>query len=137
MSKFIKWTFGFVLVVLVAMGIIMPILASKMASAPAPVASEPDIAVLSAYASQPYTQMVEELGPPNDKTGYTIEKAPTKTWNHSELFSLYPKNDKNKDIQIMEVTWDAGDHHILACYHMVDGVNRCIVAKRIKKGMQF
>lgn len=85
----------------------------------------------------PYKTMYEELGAPVDKTGYTIANAPTKGWNHGELFSLYPKTKKNKDIQIMEVTWDSGEFTILACFHMVNGTNRCLVAKRIKKGIRF
>ena len=119
------------------MGILMPFLASKMASMSDVGGNDSNMTVLKKYAGQAYKQMVQELGAPVDKTGYTIEKAPTKGWNHSELFSLYAKDDKNKDIQIMEVAQDAGDHHIAACYHMVDGVNRCIVAKQIKKGIQF
>lgn len=95
-----------------------------------------DITILATYEGKAYMQMVKELGAPIDKTGYTIEKAPTKGWNH-EIFSLYPKNRKNKDVQIMEVTWNSGDYQIMACYHMVDGINRCIVAKRIKKGIKF
>jgi len=44
---------------------------------------------------------------------------------------------KNENIQIMEVIWDAGQYSIFACYHMVNGVNRCLVAKKIRKGVQY
>lgn len=81
--------------------------------------------------------MLKELGTPTDKTGYSIKNAPTKGWNHTELFSIYPKNEENKDIQIMEVTWSSTNTMTLACFHMVDGTNRCLVAKRIKKGTQY
>jgi hypothetical protein len=81
--------------------------------------------------------MYKELGAPEDKTGYTIANAPTKGWNHGELFSLYPKTEENKNIQIMEVTWDSGEFMIVACFHMINGTNRCLVAKRIEKGIRF
>ena len=81
--------------------------------------------------------MLKEFGAPVDKTGYTIENAPTKGWNHSELFSMYPKTEENKDIQIMEVTWGSSNILTLACFHMVDGTNRCLVAKRMKKGIRY
>lgn len=81
--------------------------------------------------------MVKELGPPIDKTGYTIKDAPTKSWNHNELFSKYPKTKENQNIQIMEATWDNDTHIIVACFHLVEKVNRCLVAKRIKKNIRF
>ena len=96
-----------------------------------------NIILLEKYNNKKYSEMIKELGPPSDKTGYTIKNAPTKTWNHSELFAKYPKIPKNENIQIMEVSWDEGDYVIFACYHMVDGENRCIVAKKIKKNIQF
>jgi len=98
---------------------------------------ENNIIVLKKYSNKPYAEMVEILGAPVDKTGYTIKNAPTKTWNHHELFSKYPKTSENENVQIMEVTWDDGAFMIIACFHMVDGENRCLVAKRIRKGIQF
>jgi hypothetical protein len=98
---------------------------------------ENNITVLKQYVNKPYTEMVNLLGPPADKTGYTIKNAPIKTWNHRELFSRYPKTSENEKVFIMEVTWDAGEFMIMACFHMVDGENRCLVAKRIKKGVKF
>ena len=95
------------------------------------------IVVLTNYHNKTYQEMHKELGAPSDKTGYTIANAPTKGWNHRALFFTYPKNDENKDIQIMETTWDLGDFAILACYHMVNGKNRCLLAKRIRKGVRF
>lgn len=100
-------------------------------------ADQSDIIVLKSCENATYPEMIEELGPPIDKTGYTIKNAPTKSWNHHELFSKYPKNIKNENIYILEVTWDADDYLIIACYHMVDGENRCLVAKKIKKNIQF
>jgi len=81
--------------------------------------------------------MYKNMGAPADKTSYTIENAPTKRWNHKELFAEYPQNEKNKNIQIMEVTWDAGGYQIFACYHMIKGKNLCLVAKRVKKEIKF
>lgn len=100
-------------------------------------AEQQDIVVLTNYVGKTYQEMYKELGAPADKTGYTIEHAPTKGWNHGELFSKYPKNEKNKDIQIMEVIWAAGDFNIYACYHMINERNVCLVAKRIKKDARF
>ena len=68
---------------------------------------------------------------------YTIENAPTKGWNHGALFFHYPKNEENGKVQIIEVSWDQGDFLMLACFHKVEGENRCLVAKRIKKGIRF
>ena len=96
-----------------------------------------DIMVLTKYTGKTYQEMYEELGAPTDKTGHTIENAPTKGWNHGELFSEYPKNEENRDVQIMEVTWDSGEYVILACFHEIEDRNRCLVAKRIKKGIKF
>ena len=96
-----------------------------------------DIFVLQQYTHDTYSDMLKELGSPVDKTGYTIRNAPTKSWNHHELFSKYPKIPKNDNIQIMEVIWDAGDSIIIACFHMVDRENRCLVAKKMKKNIQF
>jgi hypothetical protein len=96
-----------------------------------------NITVLTHCANVPYEKMYKELGAPEDKTGYTIANAPTKGWNHGELFSLYPKTEENKNIQIMEVTWDSGEFMIVACFHMINGTNRCLVAKRIEKGIRF
>ncbi len=96
-------------------------------------ADEQNTVILSKYVNKTYQEMLEELGAPVDKTGYTIEHAPTKGWNHSELFSKYPKTEENKNIQIMEVTWSTENEMTLACFHTVDGTNRCLVAKRMKK----
>ena len=93
---------------------------------------EKDIIILSKFTDKTYQDMLKILGSPVDKTGYTIENAPTKSWNHAELFSKYPKNPENSDVQIMEVIWDLGDFRILACFHMVNGENRCLVAKKVK-----
>lgn len=100
-------------------------------------ADQSDIIVLKSCENATYPEMIEELGLPIDKTGNTIKNAPTKSWNHHELFSKYPKNIENENIYILEVTWDADDYLIIACYHMVDGENRCLVAKKIKKNIQF
>gem|GEM_PF-3102856 len=102
-----------------------------------PAAPKWNIEVLSQYEGRSYSEMLKELGRPSDKTGYTIANAPTKSWNHAELFTRYPKTPANSDVQIMEVAWDAGDFMILACYHMVAGENRCLVAKRLRKGIKF
>ena len=96
-----------------------------------------DIIVLDEFNNELYTVMVDAFGPPADKTAYTIGNAPTKSWNHSELFSKYPKIPENKNIQIMEVIWDSGDFSIFACFHLVNGVNRCLVAKKVRKGIKF
>jgi hypothetical protein len=37
----------------------------------------------------------------------------------------------------MEVTWDDNEFLIFACFHIVDGENRCLVAKKIRKGLRF
>jgi len=100
-------------------------------------ADDKDIVILKKYNNKKYSEMIEELGPPSDKTGYTIKNAPTKSWNHSELFNQYPKIPRNENIQIMEVIWNVGDYVIFACYHMVNGDNRCLVAKKMKKNIQF
>jgi len=100
-------------------------------------AEENNIIVLDQYNNKTYSEMLEEFGSPIDKTGYTIKNAPTKSWNHHELFSKYPKIPENYNIHIMEVAWDTDDYLIVACYHMVDGENRCLVAKKMKKGIQF
>jgi hypothetical protein len=99
--------------------------------------STDNIIILEQYSNKTYTEMIELLGPPIDKTAYTIEHAPTKGWNHLELFSKYSKIPENYKIQIMEVTWNDGDYFILACFHMADGENRCLVSKRILKGVEF
>ena len=96
-----------------------------------------DIIVLDEFTNELYIEMVDVLGPPSDKTAYTIGNAPTKSWNHNELFSTYPKNAENKEVQILEVIWDSGEFSIFACFHMVNGVSRCLVAKRVRKGMMF
>ena len=96
-----------------------------------------DIVTLTNYIGKTYQEMLKELGTPADKTGYTIEHAPTKGWNHGELFSKYPKNEKNKNIQIMEVTWTTGDFSIHACYHIIKKQNVCFIAKRIKRDIKF
>jgi hypothetical protein len=96
-----------------------------------------DITVLSQYKDKTYSEMVELLGSPLNKTGYTIKNAPTKSWNHIELFSKYPQIPQNENVQIMEVTWDDNDFLILACFHTVEGKNRCLVAKRIRKNIKF
>lgn len=96
-----------------------------------------DIIILNKFTNKLYSEMIEALGPPVDKTGYTIRNAPTKTWNHLELYFQYPKIPENENIQIMEVTWDEGDFLILVCFHMVNGANRCLVAKKNKKGIRF
>lgn len=111
--------------------------ASPVPPQASPAAEQQDIAALPNYVGKTYQEMLKELGPPADKTSYTIEHAPTKGWNHGEMFSLYPKNEKNKDIQIMEVTWTAGEFNIHACYHMIKEQNVCFVAKRIKKSIRF
>lgn len=100
-------------------------------------AENTDIVVLTNYFNKTYQEMVKELGAPSDKTGYVIERAPTKGWNHGELFFKYPKNEKNMGVQIMEVIWPSGDFNIFACYHLIEGQNRCIVAKRIHKAVRF
>lgn len=100
-------------------------------------AKNKNIQPLDKYTGMSYTDMLKELGPPVDKTAYTIGNAPDKSWNYTELFSLYPNIHKNENIQIMEVIWDAGQYSIFACYHMVNGVNRCLVAKKIRKGVQY
>jgi len=84
-----------------------------------------------------YQDMVKQLGPPSCKTGYTIRAAPTKSWNHKELFSMYPKEERYFDIQIMDVTWDEGDTQLMANFHMVKGTNLCFLVKRMKKGIKF
>jgi hypothetical protein len=96
-----------------------------------------DIIVLTKFVDKSYSEMLKILGPPADKTGYTIKNAPTKSWNHTELFSKYPKTPENENIHIMEVTWDDNEFLIFACFHIVDGENRCLVAKKIRKGLQF
>ena len=96
-------------------------------------AEQQDLVPMTNYVGKTYQEMYKELGTPVDKMGYTIEHAPTNRWNHTELFSKYPKNEKNKDIQIMEAFWTVGDFDIYACYHMVEGRNECLVAKRLKK----
>ena len=101
------------------------------------VKNQEDIIILDQYKDKTYTEMLEVLGPPVDKTGYTIKNAPTKSWNHTELFSKYPKIPQNENIQIMEVTWDDNGFLILACFHMVEEENRCLVAKRIRKNIKF
>jgi hypothetical protein len=106
-------------------------------TSPSHAAEQQDIVTLTNYVGKTYQEMYKELGAPSDKTSYTIEHAPTKGWNHKELFSKYPKNEKNKNIQIMEVTWPAGDFNIYACYHMIKKQNVCFVAKRIKKDVRF
>ncbi len=100
-------------------------------------ADKPAVIPLPMLAGKTYKEMCAELGAPIDKTGYTIKNAPTKSWNQKELFARYPKIKKNESIQIMEVTWDAGEYLLLACFHMVDGENRCLVAKKIAKGIVF
>jgi len=96
-----------------------------------------DIYPIQKYTDISYSDMVNELGPPVDKTAYKIKNASTKSWNHDELFSRYPKCPENKDIQIMEIVWDAGEYSLFACFHMVDDTNRCLVAKKIRKGVKF
>jgi len=98
---------------------------------------KPAIISLQAFEGKTYKEMYRDLGAPVDKTDYTIKNAPTKSWNHKELFDKYPKIKKNEDIQIMEVTWDEGEYNLLACFHMADGENRCFVAKKILKGIRF
>lgn len=98
---------------------------------------ENDIVVIDKFTGQLFTEMLEILGPPVDKTAYTIKNAPAKSWNHQELFSKYPLVPENEHIQIMEVLWDNDGFMIFACFHMVDGENRCLVAKRIRKGIKF
>jgi hypothetical protein len=100
-------------------------------------ANENNIVILEQYNNKTYSEMLKELGPPSDKTGYTIKNAPTKGWNHHELFSKYPKIPKNNNIQIMEVVWDMDTYVIFACYHIVDGENHCIVAKKMEKNIKF
>jgi hypothetical protein len=95
------------------------------------------IVVLNALKGDIYQDIIELLGPPVDKSGYTISKAPTKSWHHGYLFSLYPQNEKNKHVQIMEVIWEDGDYCIFACFHIIEGKNRCIVAKRIHRSVKF
>lgn len=96
-----------------------------------------DIIILDEYSNELYTDMVNALGPPADKTAYIIENAPTKSWNHDELFSKYPKGAEYNHVQIMEVIWDVGEYSIFACFHLVNGANRCLVAKKVKKGIMF
>jgi len=101
------------------------------------VEEQKDVVTLTNYIGKTYQEMLNELGAPADKTGYTIENAPIKRWNHGELFSKYPKNEKNKNVQIMEVTWEDGDFGIHACYHMINKKNVCFIAKRIRKGIRY
>jgi hypothetical protein len=96
-----------------------------------------DIIILNQYKDKTYSEILELLGPPLSKTGYTIKNAPTKSWNHIELFSKYPQIPQNENVQIMEVTWDDNDFLILACFHMVEEKNRCLVAKRLRKNIKF
>jgi len=114
-----------------------PISANPDSSPTVSNSKQKSIVVLTNYHNKTYQEMYKELGAPADKTGYSITNAPTKGWNHRILFSTYPKNEKNKDIHIMEVMWNLGDFSIFACYHMVNGQNRCLVAKRIRKGIRF
>lgn len=100
-------------------------------------ASDSAITVLKALENDSYADIVELLGPPADKSGYSVAQAPTKSWHHGELFTLYPKNEGNDQVQIMEVVWKDGDSGIYACFHIVDGVNVCIVAKRIHHSVKF
>jgi hypothetical protein len=101
------------------------------------IAEGDDVIILNEYQNKTYSEMLEELDTPIDKTGYTIKNAPTESWNHSELFSKYPKIQENFYIQIMEVSWDVGDYLIIACYHIVDGENRCLIAKKMKKNIRY
>ncbi len=96
-----------------------------------------NISILKDFIGKAYPEMVKVFGAPADKTGYAIKDAPTKAWNHKELFDQYPKTAENADIQIMEVTWDDGDFFIMANFHMVRGENRCFIIKRIKKDVRF
>jgi hypothetical protein len=100
-------------------------------------ANEKNIVILEQYENITYTKMIKIFGVPMDKTGYTIKNAPTKSWNHKELFSKYPKTKENENIQIMEVVWDDNTHVIFACFHIIDGENQCLVAKRIVKGIKY
>lgn len=102
-----------------------------------PAEEQNNITVLDQYYNETYVEMVKLLGAPIDKTGYTIKKAPTKAWNHHELFSEYPKTAENENIQIMEVAWDDGKFIIVACFHMINSENRCLVAKKIRKEIKF
>lgn len=110
---------------------------SKIRSYPTETKSQKSIIVIDQYKNKKYAEMVDVLGPPIDKTGYKIKNAPTKSWNYGELFSKYPKTTENENIQIMEATWDMENYLLLACYHLVDGENRCLVAKKIRKGLKY
>ena len=110
---------------------------SQKGEPPPAVVDEKSIIQLSELTGKTYQQILGQFGRPEGKTDYTIENAPTKGWNHEALFSHYPKNEENNDIHIMEVTWDLGDHLVFACFHIVEGENRCLIAKRIKKGVRF
>ena len=112
-------------------------LLTAFCTSPSRAAEQQDIVALTNYVGKTYQEMHKELGAPTDKTSYTIEHAPTKGWNHGELFSKYPKNEKNKDIQIMEVTWTAGDFNIHACYHKIKEQDVCFVAKKIRRDVRF
>ena len=92
--------------------------------------------IVTNWADIAYVDMVKILGPPADKTGYTIRSAPTNSWNHRELFEIYPKTDENLDVHIMDVTWIEGDCLLVANFHMVNGTNRCFLAKRLKRQIE-
>jgi len=99
--------------------------------------AEENILILKNFIGKTYSEMVAIFGAPVDKSGYAIKDAPTKSWNHAELFAQYPKTKENADIQIMEVTWEEGEFFIFANFHMVNGENRCFIIKKIKKDVRF
>ncbi|MFA7158309.1 MAG: hypothetical protein WC299_03315 [Kiritimatiellia bacterium] len=94
--------------------------------------------VLDQWKGKPVEEMTKALGSPTTVLSYTIGRAATKNWNHSILFSVYPREKpENKDVPIREFVWDQGKNEIRACCHMTNGNWFVLGAMKLDKGVRF
>lgn len=93
---------------------------------------------LPQWQNRPVQELFQAMGRPTHSSEYTLPQAPTKAWQHSLLFAVYPRElPQHQNVLIKEYFWVDGAYGIHACCHRVDGHWRTLGAKRIHRGVIF